>query len=273
VVRGKAVGIFVFAGIVLVATEIAHAQEPSPLPPAKDDLSRFLPKDFVEDGRRTMADFPRNLGRSFVGVFAKDNVGPLVFGVAATGVAWRFDQTAQTTLGGRAQRFGETGATMGGLTVMAPFTLTLFATGRIGHNGPFRAFSYDATQAIIVDEIYTEIFKKAVSRTRPDGSDKVSFPSGHASTAFALATVAQRHYGWKVGVPSYLAASAIGLSRIEYNRHYFSDVLAGATLGIITGRTVVRTNGETVGRRRSLSFAPLTDAQGTGVGMGASVSW
>jgi hypothetical protein len=111
----------------------------------------------------------------------------------------------------------------------------------------FRAFSYDATQAIIVDEIYTEIFKKAVSRTRPDGSDKVSFPSGHASTAFALATVAQRHYGWKVGVPSYLAASAIGLSRIEYNRHYFSDVLAGATLGIITGRTVVRTNGESGG--------------------------
>jgi membrane-associated phospholipid phosphatase len=271
--RGKPFGVLALAGLVLAAPGGSQAQDASPLPPAPDSLSRFLPKDTSEDGRRTLGALPKNLGRSLVGVFSKDNVRPLVFGLAATGVASRFDLTAKGAIAGRADDFGQTGATVGGLTVMAPVTLGLFAAGRFAHDTTFRAFSYDATQAVIVNGIYTEIFKKAVSRTRPDGSDKLSFPSGHASSAFALATVAQKHYGWKVGVPSYLAASAIGFSRIERDKHYLSDVLAGATLGVIAGRTVVRTNGEPVGRRRSLALTPMTDAQGTGVGVGASVSW
>jgi membrane-associated phospholipid phosphatase len=271
--RGKRFAVVAFLGMVLVAPHRAQAQDPSPLPPAPDDLSRFVPKDTAEDGRRTMAAFPKNLGRSFVGVFSKDNLAPLIFGAAASGVGGRFDQTTRTALGGRADDFGATGATVGGLKVMAPLTLSLFAAARFSHSGAFRAFSYDATQAVVVNALYTEIFKKAVSRTRPDSSDRLSFPSGHASSAFALATVAERHYGWKVGVPSYLVASAIGLSRIESNRHYLSDVLAGATLGIITGRTVVRTNGEPGGRHRSFSLAPMADAEGSGVGVGASVSW
>ena len=270
---GKSFGIMALAGMALLAPHRAQAQDSSSLPPAPDDLSRFLPKDTAEDGRRTMAAFPKNLGRSFIGVFSKDNLQPLLFGAATVGVGWRFDQTAKTALAGRADDFGQTGAKVGGLTVMAPLTLTLFAAGRFAHDGTFRAFSYDATQALIVNGVYTAIYKKAVTRTRPDGSDSLSFPSGHSSTAFALATVAEKHYGWKVGVPSYVAASAIGLSRIERNRHYLSDVLAGATLGVIAGRTVVRTNGEPVGRHRSFSLAPMTDAQGSGVGVGASVSW
>jgi membrane-associated phospholipid phosphatase len=271
--RGKPFGVLALAGLVLVAPYGAHAQDASPLPPAPDDLSRFLPRDTSEDGRRTMAAFPKNLGRSLVGVFSKDNLRPLAFGLAATGVGWRFDQTAKSAIAGRADDLGQTGAKVGGLTVMAPVTLGLFAAGRFAHDGTFRAFSYDATQAVLVNGIYTELIKKAVSRTRPDGSDRLSFPSGHASSAFALATVAQQHYGFKVGVPSYVAASAIGLSRIERDKHYLSDVLAGATLGVIAGRTVVRTNGEPVGRHRTLFLTPMTDPQGTGVGVGASVTW
>jgi membrane-associated phospholipid phosphatase len=271
--RGKSLGAMALMSMVLVTPYRVQAQDASPLAPAPDDLSRFLPKDTTEDGRRTMAAFPKNLGRSFVGVFSKDNLMPLVFGAAATGIGSRFDQTTKTALAGRADNFGQTGSTVGGLTVMAPLTLGLFAAGRFTHDGTFRAFSYDATQAIIVNGVYTGIFKKTVGRTRPDGSDSLSFPSGHASSAFALATVAQKHYGWKVGVPSYVAASAIGFSRIESNKHYLSDVLAGATLGVIAGRTVVRTNGEPVGRHRTFSLTPMTDAQGTGVGVGASVSW
>ena len=271
--RGKSLGAMALVGMVLVAPYRAQAQDPSPMPPAPDDLSRFLPRDTTEDGRRTMASFPKNLGRSFVGVFSKDNLAPLLFGAAVTGAGWRFDQTAKTALAGRAFDFGQTGATVGGLKVMAPLTLSLFAAGRFAHDGTFRAFSYDATQALIVNGVYTEVFKQAVSRTRPDGSDSLSFPSGHTSSAFALATVAQKHYGWKAGVPSYLGASAIGFSRIERNRHYLSDVLAGATIGVVTGRTVVRTNGAPVGRQRSFSLAPMTDAQGSGVGVGASFSW
>jgi membrane-associated phospholipid phosphatase len=270
---GRGFAALAVAGILSVPAAGARADERTPLPPSGGDLSRFLPKDHAEDGRRTLGALPKNIGRSFVGVFSKNNLAPFLVGIAATGTGSIFDTQAKNFLAGKIEDLGETGSTAGGLTVMAPLTLSLFTVGRFTHDGPFRAFSYDATQAIIVNGIYTEIFKKAVGRTRPDGSNRLSFPSGHASSAFALATVAERHYGWKVGVPSYLAASAIGLSRIERNKHYLSDVLAGATLGIIAGRTVVRTNGEPVGRHRDFSLTPMTDAQGTGVGVGASVSW
>ena len=103
--------------------------------------------------------------------------------------------------------------------------------------------------------------------------DAFSFPSGHTSAAFAWATVANAHYGPKVGIPSYLVASAIGASRLVKDKHYLSDVLAGATLGYIVGRTVVRENGEPLARRTRVSLVPTTDAKGTGAGVGLSVEW
>jgi hypothetical protein len=50
-------------------------------------------------------------------------------------------------------------------------------------------------------------------------------------------------------------------------------VIAGAAIGYVTGRAVLRANGEPVGRQRVFSLHPVSDAQGTGVGIGASVSW
>lgn len=94
---------------------------------------------------------------------------------------------------------------------------------------------------------YTNVFKYAVSCERPNGQDERSFPSGHTSNAFALAAVVERHYGWKAGIPGYALASLVGVSRLQRNKHYLSDVLAGATLGYVVGRTVVRVNGGAIG--------------------------
>ncbi|MGE0452694.1 MAG: phosphatase PAP2 family protein [Vicinamibacteria bacterium] len=260
----------------IALTTPALAQDvPSDEPPVSGlDLGRFLPDaGSAEDGRRTLGALPRNLGRSFVGVFSKENLAPLLIGAAATGVAAPFDQNARNGLGGQAPEFSRAASTAGGFRVMAPATLGLFLAGRFSHDSGFRAFSYDAGQAMIVTGVYTGILKKAAGRPRPDASDTLSFPSGHASTAFTLATVADRHYGWKVGVPSYLAAGAIALSRISNDKHYLTDVLAGATIGVISARTVVRVNGETPGRQRRFALGPVTDPQGGGVGVGASLSW
>jgi membrane-associated phospholipid phosphatase len=243
-------------------------------PSLGESLDRFLPReDLDRDGRRTLGQFPKNLGRSFVGVFAKDNLVPFLAGTAATGAAFLTDSSAQAALKGQAPGLSGTASTAGSIRYMVPATLGLFAAGRFAEGSRFRAFSYDVTQAVIVNAVYTDVFKRLTSRSRPDGSDQLSFPSGHTSTAFAWATVANAHYGWKAGVPSYLAASAIGLSRVTNDRHHLSDVVAGATLGFITGRTVVRTNGAPKGRQRVFNLHPMTDAQGTGVGMGATVSW
>jgi membrane-associated phospholipid phosphatase len=227
---------------------------------------------FVGDGRRTMGAFPKNLGRNFVGVFSGQNLLPFAVGAAATTVSSAFDYKTQEMLMGACQTCGKTGARAGG-AAMVPVVATLFVAGRFAPQGRFRAMTYDFAQGLVVNAAYSGLLKYTVHRTRPDGSDTLSFPSGHTSTAFTLATVAEHHYGWKVGVPAYALASCIGLTRIESNRHNLSDVIAGATLGIIVGRTVGRLDGDRPAKKRTFAVTPATDPAGQGVGLGFSASW
>ena len=73
--------------------------------------------------------------------------------------------------------------------------------------------------------------KYAIDAERPNGAGQ-SFPSGHTALSFTGAAFLNKHYGWKAGVPAYLAASYVGWSRVHSNNHYWSDVLAGAAIGI-----------------------------------------
>ncbi len=75
------------------------------------------------------------------------------------------------------------------------------------------------------------VLKPTIDRTRPDGGHQ-SFPSGHAASAFAGAAFLERRYGWRLGIPAYALASFVGVSRVEAKRHYTSDVVAGAAIGI-----------------------------------------
>lgn len=77
--------------------------------------------------------------------------------------------------------------------------------------------------------------KYSVGRLRPDGSRHNSFPSGHTATAFMTATMLHQEYGWRnpwFSIGGYTAAAITGVSRICNNRHWLSDVVAGAGIGI-----------------------------------------
>ncbi len=243
-----------------------------PATPTLTDAKPLSLDGFEGDGRRTMADFPKNLGRNFIGVFSRQNLVPFAMGVALTGVSSVVDGRTNHLLMGSCISCGSTGATAGG-TAVVPFVGALFLAGRFAPQGRFRSMTYDFTQALLVTEAYTGLLKYTVQRPRPDGSDNLSFPSGHTSAAFSLASVAEQHYGWKVGVPAYLLASGIGLSRIESNKHNLSDVVAGATIGIIVGRTVARHDGDRPAKKSTFSITPQTDSQGGGVGVGVAASW
>lgn len=86
-------------------------------------------------------------------------------------------------------------------------------------------------------------FRGPLSSARDIYGNKVSgsWPSGHTTVAFAAATVFAMEYKDKPLIPilSYSVATLIGLSRMVENRHWFSDVVAGAALGYLTGRQVV----------------------------------
>ena len=77
--------------------------------------------------------------------------------------------------------------------------------------------------------------KEAFPERRPDGSDRKSFPSGHASVSFAAAATLQNRYGWKVGLPAQLLATFVGVSRVEARKHHWYDVAAGAAIGEASG--------------------------------------
>ncbi len=79
--------------------------------------------------------------------------------------------------------------------------------------------------------------KKITGETRPDGSDNLSFPSGHTATAFAAAEFLHQEYKdvspW-YGIAGYAVAATTGYLRISNNKHWFGDVVAGAGVGIIS---------------------------------------
>ena len=106
-------------------------------------------------------------------------------------------------------------------------------------------------------QVFTMGLKQATRRARPEGTG-FSFPSGHTAMAFASATVLQRHFGWKVGIPAYAVASYVAASRVQTQRHYLSDVAFGAALGIVAGRTIG------IGHGRQLLLTPLAQRRGAG---------
>jgi membrane-associated phospholipid phosphatase len=86
--------------------------------------------------------------------------------------------------------------------------------------------------AFLTNVVATEGLKYAVKRERPDGSDKHSFPSAHTSVSFQSAAFIHQRYGFEYAAPAYVLAAFVGYSRVASDRHYTSDVLAGAALGI-----------------------------------------
>lgn len=82
--------------------------------------------------------------------------------------------------------------------------------------------------------------KYAVNRQRPTPpTDRrnSSFPSGHATAAFAAAAVCAHSYP-RLTVPAYLFAGSIAYARLYLRRHYPTDVIAGALIGMATARFV-----------------------------------
>ncbi|MCJ8208506.1 phosphatase PAP2 family protein [Mucilaginibacter sp. RS28] len=97
-----------------------------------------------------------------------------------------------------------------------------------------RTFSYVLSQAML--ELTTFSVKRFTHRTRPDGSDRYSFPSGHTGNAFAGAEfMSQELSGVSpvYGVIGYTFATATGVMRIYHEDHWLSDVIAGAGCGIL----------------------------------------
>ena len=123
-------------------------------------------------------------------------------------------------------------------------SLGTYAVGRWLDMPKASHLGMDLLRAQILTESLVEPLKFGVGRERPDHSNHQSFPSGHAAVTFAGAMVLERHLGWKKSALAYLVASYVATSRLHDNVHYLSDVVFGAAVGTIAGRTVTQHGAE-----------------------------
>lgn len=198
----------------------------------------------LDDGRRTLKQFPVNMVRGAVGLFERESLQPALVGSIVTGLSTLLDDEVRGEIAAEDDDLADLADDNLGPTGLGYVALALFIGGQFSEDARFRAMTYDLGVAAANTFGFTQVLKASVGRERPNGRNDYSFPSGHTSNAFALASVADAHYGKKVGLPAYAAASLIGVSRLRKDAHWLSDIVAGAALGYLTGRTVVRQNNE-----------------------------
>lgn len=243
--------------------------------------------------KRALGEFIEDTGRIWSSPFhLKDrNAGPLFLFVAATSVLIVADEDIHRRLKTFADENGWVGdigpviTTFGGAGAWAAAGL-FYGAGLVFKDGRARDTGYLAASAILQTFLVSHVVKGLSGRQRPlaaEGEDRWSgpsgffkrydrdnyglydsFPSGHAATAFSLATVVAlqyRHRVW-VGALAYTLAAAASVSRVTEDRHWMSDVFVGAVLGHFVARLVVHNH------RKRQRLVPVVSCSGRSVAFG-----
>jgi len=133
---------------------------------------------------------------------------------------------------------------------ISAYGTTLYLDDKEGQNQFYK--SYATTLGT------TLLLKYTVREKRPDSNARDSFPSGHTSSAFSGASFIHQRYGFKYAILPYVVATYTGYSRVQSNRHYTRDVVAGALLGIASSWYFVTPY-------KNLQINPVVDADYKGV--------
>lgn len=131
----------------------------------------------------------------------------------------------------------DVGNTYGHGTLLAGGALALYAAGAALGESNLRGAGGEMARSLVYTGVLVSAVKLGVNRTRPNGG-AYSFPSGHTAAAFAVAPVLAHRFGRLAAIPAYVLAVGTGLGRVEDRKHYLSDVLAGAAIGLAVGRAV-----------------------------------
>jgi hypothetical protein len=154
-------------------------------------------------------------------------------------------------------------------------SVVMIAAGAGIHDTTLRDAGRDSLESeLLAAGIVTPLLKFAIGRARPnrnEGSHSFrpfnkkydSFPSGHATNAFAFATAVAGHYdGWVVPTIVYTIATGVAVSRVNDHVHFPSDVLAGALIGRGVAKGILARH---TGTKVSWQAVPMIDRKSVGV--------
>ena len=195
----------------------------------------------------------RSIGGDFA-TFPRRKSTWVILAAGAAGAAlvhpWDDDVTQNLSESDGAKKFFKLGKYLGASYVQASAAIGMYVIGRYAmkpeagsRTNKWSHMGFDLLRAQILSQAFVQGIKYVGRRDRPDGTC-CAFPSGHAATAFATASVIERHFGYRGAWPTMAIAAYVGASRLADNRHFLSDVVFGSALGIASGWTVVGRHGK-----------------------------
>lgn len=151
------------------------------------------------------------------------------------------------------------------LPMAAVYALDLFGI-KGTHDFPDRTAILLKSEAMMLVLVYT---LKSVTRVeRPDGSNRQSFPSGHTAQAFLAANFLHHEYGRRnvwYSVAGYTVAASVGALRIVNNKHWVSDVLAGAGIGMLCSELAYHSHRYRLGKKVPWTASPYWGRGSAGI--------
>jgi hypothetical protein len=239
----------------LFAASAAAAQAPpNPAGPSEPDVQgpAAPPPEPTETNWRSLF---KDTARDFISFPKRPSTWAILAGggVAALAVHPADDYVESHIVGNKtAERVFALGRVVGSAPFQVGSALTLYVVGRRltkeeGQTHRLTHLGFDLLRGQMLAGTFVYGIKYSVRRDRPTGQC-CAFPSGHATSAFAAASILERHFGYRGSWPALVAASYVATSRLVDNRHFLSDVVFGAALGESIGWTVV-------GRHRTSKFA------------------
>jgi len=187
---------------------------------------------------------------------------------------WVLDHKTTTTgsIGDKVTLVGH-----GGLTPVVLGSMYLY--GHVAHDAKIQKTVLLSVESFAVTGVFVQTLKSSLHRHRPytndgartwdgaslktDGSN-LSFPSGHASLAFAVSTVIAEEYDNAFIPPvAYTIATITALNRVQRNAHWASDVFAASAIGYFTGKAIVAAHRNS--KESTVSLAPLILEGGSGI--------
>jgi membrane-associated phospholipid phosphatase len=235
--------------LVIASESLAQSIDTSTLQGQPFDLSSPAKTPSIDTAPRNVGavgPWPSSLGANMGRFFTFDNAKLIGIVGSAALIASTWDNKVSNAATGRVlQRAFGPGDIAGSFVVQTGTGLATMALGKVTGKPAITVFGGDLFRAQMVSQAIVQSVKYTTQRLRPDGSNRHSFPSGHTASAFATATVIQRRFGWRAGIPAYAFGGYIAASRVAAHRHYMSDVLVGAAVGIAAGRTISLGSGKT----------------------------
>jgi membrane-associated phospholipid phosphatase len=200
----------------------------------------------------------RDLGIAGIAIGATGLLSIFDDNIAQTSQESRFQGSGLRSFTSHASKVNETTLTIGGIVI--------YGIGRLTHSELVTDVALHATESVVLASVASQVIRGSLGRTRPyvtrdenqydfhafkgfwgDSSfDYRSFPSIHMSSSMAVATVLTLETNRRapgataIAAPLFYAAALIpGLSRVELDQHWASDIFAGAFMGVFAGYKVV----------------------------------